>query len=175
MPAPAGLVGCLSTVKAANPPSIDRRLAGAHVHPMPASRAAETATEHAGFDLIVKDGLSWPAAVLAHILQLTSVNVLPIPLFQPVAAHFMGTPNPLAYVEQGLWGEVPQVQPGVMHQHGPTCCRCAHEPMRATESISGRDAGCMGHLLKCWAHAVHDCRACMPGRAWSPESGLRSS
>ena len=82
--------------------------------PLLAIPAMTKATQLADFDLIVKDALMWPGAVLAEVLKIPAVNILPIPLFQPVGYHFLGTPNPIAYVEQSLWGNVPQVQPGVL-------------------------------------------------------------
>ena len=71
--------------------------------------------------MIIRDGSAWPGAVLQRILSIPAVTVLPFPMFQPAGYHFMGTPDPVAYAPQALWGKTPRV-----------CCGTPGTPMPAS-------------------------------------------
>lgn len=53
-----------------------------------------------GYDVVLRDALYWPAALLDDILHIPSVDVLILAPLQPQFGKAFSIPNPLAYVPQ---------------------------------------------------------------------------
>ncbi len=54
----------------------------------------------AGFDLLLRDAMSWPSAVLGEMLHIPTVELLPIPPLAPIFETSHSVPNPVAYIPQ---------------------------------------------------------------------------
>lgn len=48
--------------------------------------------------------MSWPTSLLGEILNIPSVEALPIPLVAPIFERSQALPNPVAYIPQFLTG-----------------------------------------------------------------------
>ncbi|KAL0043684.1 hypothetical protein WJX82_007403 [Trebouxia sp. C0006] len=64
-----------------------------------ADKQALERMSNAGYDLILRDAVMWPAALLEDLLQLPSVEVLPLPVTSLQSAP-QSIPNPVAYIPQ---------------------------------------------------------------------------
>jgi len=54
----------------------------------------------AGFDLLLRDTMSWPSALLGELLHIPTVEFLPIPPLAPLFEISHSVPNPVAYIPQ---------------------------------------------------------------------------
>ncbi len=54
----------------------------------------------AGFDLLLRDTMSWPSALLGELLHIPTVEFLPMPPVAPLFETFHSVPNPVAYIPQ---------------------------------------------------------------------------
>ena len=52
-----------------------------------------------GYDLILRDAVMWPSALLGDLLQVPTVEVIPLPLTSLNAVPH-SIPNPIAYIPQ---------------------------------------------------------------------------
>lgn len=52
-----------------------------------------------GYDLILRDTVMWPSALLGDLLQVPTVEVIPLPLTSLNAVPH-SIPNPIAYIPQ---------------------------------------------------------------------------
>lgn len=52
-----------------------------------------------GYDLILRDAVMWPSALLGDLLQVPTVEVIPLPMSSLNAAPH-SIPNPIAYIPQ---------------------------------------------------------------------------
>lgn len=54
----------------------------------------------ADYDVLLKDAMYWPAALLEDALHIPSIDVLSSAPFQPVFGDYVSTSNPVAYIPQ---------------------------------------------------------------------------
>ena len=52
-----------------------------------------------GYDLILRDAVMWPAALLEDLLGVPSVEVIPLPL-SSIYSRSQSVPNPISYIPQ---------------------------------------------------------------------------
>ncbi|KAL0053413.1 hypothetical protein WJX82_005386 [Trebouxia sp. C0006] len=54
----------------------------------------------AEYDVLLRDTMYWPAALLDDVLGIPSIDVLSAAPFQPMFGYYTGNPNPVAYLPQ---------------------------------------------------------------------------
>ncbi|KAL0039373.1 hypothetical protein WJX79_005388 [Trebouxia sp. C0005] len=54
----------------------------------------------ADYDVLLRDALYWPAALLDDVLGIPSIDVLSAAPFQPMFGYYTANPNPVAYLPQ---------------------------------------------------------------------------
>jgi len=52
------------------------------------------------YDVLLRDALYWPAALLDDVLGIPSIDVLSAVPFQPMFGYYTANPNPVAYLPQ---------------------------------------------------------------------------
>ena len=75
---------------------------------------------------MLRDATNWPSAVLEEILQVPSVELLPIALAAPLYDKDHSIPNPIAYVPQfgsGLHPNMVCSLASLMYSIASTCSR----------------------------------------------------
>lgn len=68
------------------------------------------------YDVLLRDAMYWPAALLDDALGIPSIDVLSAAPFQPMFGYYTSNPNPVAYLPQLGSG----LTPDMVSQH--TCC-----------------------------------------------------
>ena len=85
--------------------------------------ATEKASTAAGYDVLLEDGVYWPASVLSEVLNLTVVDVLSMGSAQPLLGQPWSTPNPVAYLPQLGSGLTPNMV-SCWHSHADLAAVC---------------------------------------------------
>jgi hypothetical protein len=67
-----------------------------------------------GYDLILRDAVMWPAALLEDLLGIPSVEVIPLPL-SSMYSESQSVPNPISYIPQLGTSLTPKMVRGILH------------------------------------------------------------
>jgi len=74
----------------------------------------QTRLHPTGYDLILRDAVMWPAALLEDLLGVPSVEVIPLPL-SSMYSKSQSMPNPISYIPQLGTSLTPNMVRGISH------------------------------------------------------------
>ena len=144
------------------------------------------------FDLVLRDIIAWPTALLAQILQIPEIDVVPTGVLLPFFGPRYSIPNPIAYAPQMTSTLIPVLVGQLMVSHHPACeiviCVIREHLFKILPHMSMHENDSSGQLEKKIQqhHQYNQCNICkvstllakyaayLPLKAW-PQQGLGSS